>query len=1285
MDYDLDHLDERNFEHVVQALAQAQIGAGLTVFGDGPDGGREATWTHTRESLRGEPLNSYGVLQAKHRLEPSSRPTKNFEWLLAQVGKDVKRWSVAKSKRRSPEIYLVATNVKLGSGAGAGKDQVGASVIGLFRKIGIDLLHCVVWDRDDLRALLDNNPAVRSRYDAWLTPGDVISQVIANFRASDDDFATAIELHAASMLKREANLKLTQTGSVRDDSLEINDVFIDLPTQERNQFTSGRASNSKGAAKLIIENANKAGLSQGREESRTTVLVGGPGQGKSTVTQFIAQLYRTYFLPGDDRQDLETARLAESTLKRMRDIGLTEPIGKRWPVRITLPDFADSLADRESTSLIDFITLDISSRSGIGVTQSQTRAWLDRAPWLLILDGFDEVPESANRAQVLGALSTFQSLAETRSANVVTVTTTRPQGYNDEFGFARHLKLAPLPAGIATDYGNLFLDVRNGPDYPDNERTKRLLRSAITSETSARLSETPLQVTILAVLLEKLGHAPANKWALFSNYYSVILQREQEKPGTLAALLQKHAPQIAYIHRYTGMILQERAAGSGSATSTLSRDEFQQIVEARLLQIGYESGEAAALAKSFMRLATVRLVFISMLTANTVGFELRSFQEFMAAEQIVLDRSESDTLARLRQISADPYWRNTFLFAAGNIFANRDVLKPAIVLLASELDEQDEVGHLEGRGRTLALDILDDDLCVSEPLYARPLAKQAAQILNSTLSRQAARLARLRDSTATSLIKAEARQKPSTLDGLVGRATFISNNARTSESDQLVEATALFESARFDGRRTLLQWAWRNPDSVWEEVASRVVGDFNPFSLARSSRRGFEDGPDEVKNSWTALTQLAAYEPSIDSNLSIRGPVSGELLYNGSIDAIKGREAAWAQIRETASSEPGWRALGAVSKFVQDPTPATLADTLEYSEFLSSPGPLRLPWVVEWANVTVEETSPEGRENFRALVRSGAFGAFDEWLAAEFAFSETISSYEDLIKAQLGKSRGDQWGAPPLSAISLAAAVPDSPERALMAVEQILQVAPVVSRLQSPSERVTASSNLLFALSTAVADGPLGGSPLPGSSRTLRELLLKHADALVILLRETASLGLFTTWAEWLAAFDGSQAAYNLPRSIFEYLGSSGRITVGDDRGIGKALLDRAALLGCSADEAAFILIVDPSRHAEIDQLISTGKIPVDPDSRIGSLLRLLRGDRVFDVDSGLHGKSLTKFLRFALNAADGLASDRESIVLLTRGLLEIVPEGDYFMRQEVVQAIVGAVDHRTAGYHALN
>lgn len=89
--YDLTRLGDLRFEHLVQALALANLGAGVQIFGAGPDGGREATFTgKVKMEGKGE-WDGYGVIQAKYkgRLETT---TADQKWFFQQVTAELDAW-----------------------------------------------------------------------------------------------------------------------------------------------------------------------------------------------------------------------------------------------------------------------------------------------------------------------------------------------------------------------------------------------------------------------------------------------------------------------------------------------------------------------------------------------------------------------------------------------------------------------------------------------------------------------------------------------------------------------------------------------------------------------------------------------------------------------------------------------------------------------------------------------------------------------------------------------------------------------------------------------------------------------------------------------------------------------------------------------------------------------------------------------------------------------------------------------------------------------------------------
>lgn len=81
-DYQLGRLSARSFEQLSQALLLQYFGPHITVFGDGPDGGREATFLGTVFYPNCQAgWSGKGVLQVKFRQVPDTRGG-DANWLL---------------------------------------------------------------------------------------------------------------------------------------------------------------------------------------------------------------------------------------------------------------------------------------------------------------------------------------------------------------------------------------------------------------------------------------------------------------------------------------------------------------------------------------------------------------------------------------------------------------------------------------------------------------------------------------------------------------------------------------------------------------------------------------------------------------------------------------------------------------------------------------------------------------------------------------------------------------------------------------------------------------------------------------------------------------------------------------------------------------------------------------------------------------------------------------------------------------------------------------------------
>jgi hypothetical protein len=175
---DLTGLGARGFERMCQALASYVLGPGIKVFGDGPDGGREASfhgWLSYPNAER--PSDGYGVLQAKYK-EKVTASGQDTAWFLGRVKAELDAWTNPNKRRvrdgRVPEYLIFATNIALSAVPGSGgKDRVDDLVRGYLGQL--PLKDWRIWDATQITTLLDCHPDVRRAFSALITPNELIA------------------------------------------------------------------------------------------------------------------------------------------------------------------------------------------------------------------------------------------------------------------------------------------------------------------------------------------------------------------------------------------------------------------------------------------------------------------------------------------------------------------------------------------------------------------------------------------------------------------------------------------------------------------------------------------------------------------------------------------------------------------------------------------------------------------------------------------------------------------------------------------------------------------------------------------------------------------------------------------------------------------------------------------------------------------------------------------------------------------------------------------------------
>jgi hypothetical protein len=749
VDYDLTRLGDREFEHLSQALALQVLGPGVSVFGDGPDGGREAAFEgRTRFPDSGESWDGYGVVQAKFK-QRLAGDGKDAGWLLRQLQAELQTWANPDSNRvrrgRRPRYVLFTTNVVLSAVAGSGgADRVDALIAGYAERLG--LRGWRVWHHDQLCRLLDAHRDVRLTYAALITPSDLVAQLVELLGGGTAaTVGQQLMVQAAKELTAQQWVRLGEAGHPTNERLPLGEVAIDLPVRGLHlpswDTQSGVGKTALYLSRLgvlqpideapdvvahLIDRGNRVlRPSRGPRPHARVVVVGGPGQGKSTLGQLLCQTYRVGLLA--DRPEESLGPLAAEVLRSLRSqldrLGIPIPSCHRWPVQVRLSEYGDAIAGGEDISLLRFLAGHLSRHEPGLVTASGLRSWLLHYPWLLVLDGLDEVAAPPVREPLLQHINDFLTEAAAADADLLVVATTRPQGYAEEFSPAHydHLELLPLSRRQAIEYARRLAAVRHAGDPDTKRQVVARVTQAAEEPITARLMRSPLQVTIMSILLERRVRAPQDRHSLFDAYYQTIYEREIAKSRAIADLLEQQRSNVNWLHDQVGLLLQRRAEHAGDAEALLPNQELHDLAVQRLCEQGYADDDAERLAAGLVTAATDRLVLLVPKTQAAVGFEVRSLQEFMAARALVIG-DDPAVLQRLEQLAPAAHWRNTWLLAAGRTFVQREHLRDRIVTLLDDVDAADLLSLLVVPGSRLAVDILDDDITTQAPRYRRLVA-----------------------------------------------------------------------------------------------------------------------------------------------------------------------------------------------------------------------------------------------------------------------------------------------------------------------------------------------------------------------------------------------------------------------------------------------------------------------------------------------------------------------------------------------------------------------------------
>ncbi|KIR65248.1 NACHT domain-containing protein [Micromonospora haikouensis] len=732
-DYAWERLSPRQFEHIVQALTVRYFGATALIWGDGPDGGREATFEGLlRDPCTGEEKTGYLVVQAKFLQRPHPDTAAQQAWAARHLRSELSAYEKSPS-RRIPDAYIYATNAVLSPSSGGGKDKVVGLLAGFRERYG--LLFAVPWDYDQLGAMLDESDGLSTKYRWLITPGELLHATLRRFN-SEPILAASVPAILQRELVRDSAARLTSYLTPRLSPTSVASVYVDVPV--RLAGTSGPVTgydDSRYALHQLLTELTGA---------TKVVVTGGPGQGKTTLVQTLAQVHRAALLDAVDPQLLSPAALQESSrvAAALRRLALPMPGTARFPFWVDAVAFAEHLEQSQEAdrSVWHFLARRYATLIKTAVDVPSLRQFAYTNPTLLIIDGYDEM---AFFRQAATAEHIAEFLDDVRMSQLDTaiVVTSRPQSYEkdlERLGF-KLWQLEPLGPIDAISYAEQLI----AATLEDSRLLERFRTVAFQTEIRDLLYS-PLHVSLILSLLDGGQDLPRERYNLFAAYYDHVYQRERMRGGELGKFLDDFRPLIDVVHQRAAFVLQ-LSGESDQRSNALSLDRFRAIVHSSVEGAAPASGNVEAVVEKIIRFARQRLVLLVGVDSDTIGFQIRPLAEFLAASHL-LRGTRSRIAQRLRAVSRSAYWRDVCRFLAAAIFSSEDErigeLRDTVVVAYQELDHRAHSGveALRGRGLRLAIDLVaDSGLSVNDPYFHHfwPSMEQTTELWTNDLKKLA--------------------------------------------------------------------------------------------------------------------------------------------------------------------------------------------------------------------------------------------------------------------------------------------------------------------------------------------------------------------------------------------------------------------------------------------------------------------------------------------------------------------------------------------------------------------
>ncbi|MEZ4866255.1 MAG: SUMF1/EgtB/PvdO family nonheme iron enzyme [Caldilineaceae bacterium] len=515
----------------------------------------------------------------------------------------------------------------------------------------------------------------------------VYLQAPGQAEANEAAFAQALDRYLQWVTNRygQLNLRGIERREQQALSLTLDDVYVSLAatvTPVRQQHPTMAEDELDASQRGLIDMDELLALSS------RLMLVGGPGSGKSTYLQIIAATLAAALRTGNTQQ-------VEATL------GLVDPLP--LPILITLSEYnhyrrqqTDSADPRQGT-LTAFITHALIRQEAlIGLPGDFfTRLLMQGRACLLLLDGLDEVADERERWLVRQAVENVANNGGVRQI----VVTCRTHAYQGEAVLPESFRVATVqpmtPEQVTALSARWCAAV-----YPARSAAQEAVRlqAAIahlealrTARHETRLVETPLLVTIVAIVHYNQRRLPDERAELYEKCVDVLLAERHHGPSETTFALADWGGSLSEKRNLLALLAFQMMSAGAEAGRRVSEAQLRAWLRPHFVRKQGAEGADAAVA-TFIRAMRERGSLLDE-RGGEYGFIHLTFQEYLCAFYLAESVREIERIAQFLTTDdriSDSWWRETVLLTVGHLGLRSQESALALVRRLAQRNSPDE-------------------------------------------------------------------------------------------------------------------------------------------------------------------------------------------------------------------------------------------------------------------------------------------------------------------------------------------------------------------------------------------------------------------------------------------------------------------------------------------------------------------------------------------------------------------------------------------------------------------